>query len=221
MARIFLRMGPLLLAIAIGGCATTESVEPREAAATSVAELHESLVTVRGQIRETLGSLNALTSATPTELEEAFQQYAADVDRVSEGAEQVEEISGEMRAHRDEWLAAWQESHAGVENPELRAVSERRRIEVLERWRSVDQSLTSAREAFRPFIANVRDVQQVVDNDLTPEGVSIVARTEAVQNANREGTRAARALGIAIAELEALQRRQPEDEIIGQRDTGD
>jgi hypothetical protein len=210
MAAIFRSMA-LLFVLTVASCATNDTVDRRTAASTSVDDLHESLLAVRGDIHQTLDALNRMTGATSDELEQAYEQYSEQVERVTAQAERVEAISDEMREHRDAWLAEWQESHARVENPELRALSERRRIEMLERWQSVDQSVAAAREALRPFVANVSDINNVVANDLTPGGVAAVARTQAAQNANREGTRAARALGAATAELQALQHEESEE----------
>jgi murein L,D-transpeptidase YcbB/YkuD len=116
----------------------------------------------------------------------------------------VDKESRQMQRRSDEWLSGWQKSQAGVNNPELKALSERRSAQTLERFQSIDGSLAAARKAFAPFIANLQDVKKVVGNDLTPKGVAGVASTAVVQNANQSGAAAARALDVTIADLQVL-----------------
>jgi hypothetical protein len=206
-------IGVLAFAVSIAGCGTPARtpVDRQEAAATSLVELHESLVAARGQIGETLESLRTLAMARPDELHDAYQQYAEEADQVAHEAEAVDEIALQMREARDEWLQGWQASHANIANPELRAISERRRVEALERWQTVDRTLADARSALTQFVANVQDVKNVVGNDLTPQGVRAVAQTRTVQNAGRHGSTAERALATTIRHVEALMEVQSPD----------
>jgi hypothetical protein len=199
-------IGVLAFAAWVAGCAAPSPtpVDRQEAAASSLIELHESLVSVRGQIGETLESLRTLAMARPDELHDAYDQYAEEADQIAQEAEAVDEIARQMRAARDEWLQGWQESHANITNPELRAMSERRRVQALERWQTVDRTLADARDSLSQFVNNVQDVKHVVGNDLTPQGVRAVAQTRTVQNAGRHGSAAERALAATIRHVEAL-----------------
>lgn len=193
-------VGVIVVAVWVAGCASTP-VERKEA---SLVELRDSMVTIRGQIDKTLASLNGLTSAPPDGLRAAYQQYAKDTDRIAKQAVTVDKESRQMRKRSDEWLVGWQKSQAEVHDPELKALSERRHAQALERIQNIERSLTEAREAFAPFVANLQDVKQVVGNDLTPNGVAAVSGTAVVQNANQSGGAAARALDATISDLEVL-----------------
>ena len=196
-------IGVIVIAVWVAGCASTP-YERREATSGSLVDLRDSMVATRGQIEQTLASLNGLTSAPPDQLRETYKQYAEDTDKIAKQAVTVDEESRQMRSRSKEWLAGWQKSQAEVQDPELKALSESRRAQALERIQNIDRSLAEAREAFAPFVENLQDVKQVVGNDLTPNGVAAVSGTAVVQNANQAGTTAARALDVTIAELEAL-----------------
>lgn len=190
----------VVVAVSVAGCASTP-VERKEA---SLVDLHDSMVAIRGQIDKTLASLNGLTSASPDRLPATYQQFAKDTDKIAEQAATVDEESRQLQTRSAEWLAGWRKSQAEVQDPELKALSERRHAQALERIQNIDRSLAEAREAFAPFVANLQDVKQVVGNDLTPNGVAAVSGTAVVQNANQAGGTAARALDATIADLEVL-----------------
>ncbi|BAU49344.1 hypothetical protein SVA_2796 [Sulfurifustis variabilis] len=190
----------VVVAVSVAGCASTP-VERKEA---SLVDLHDSMVAIRGQIDKTLASLNGLTSASPDRLPATYQQFAKDTDKIAEQAATVDEESRQLQTRSAEWLAGWRKSQAEVQDPELKALSERRHAQALERIQNIDRSLAEAREAFAPFVANLQDVKQVVGNDLTPNGVAAVSGTAVVQNANQAGGAAARALDATIADLEVL-----------------
>jgi len=193
-------VGVIMVAIWVAGCAST----PVERKEKSAVEVRDSMMAIRGQIDKTLASLNGLTSAPPDRLRAAYQQYAKDTDKIAQQAETVDKESHQMRRRSVEWLAGWQKSQLDVHDPELKALSERRHAEALERIQNIERSLAEAREAFTPFVANLQDVKQVVGNDLTPNGVAAVSGTAVVQNANQSGADAARALDATIDDLEVL-----------------
>lgn len=196
-------IGIIVVAFGVAGCASTP-VERKDATSSSLVDLRDSMMATRGQIEKTLTSLNGLTSAPPDRLRAAYQQYAKDTDKIAQQAVTVEKESRQMRSRSQEWLAGWQKSHADVQNPELRALSEGRRAQALERIQNIDRSLAEAREAFAPFVVNLQDVKRVVGNDLTPTGVAAVSDSAVVQNANHNGATTARALDTTIADLQAL-----------------
>jgi len=196
-------IGVIVVAVWVAGCASTP-YERREATSSSLVDLRDSMVVTRGQIEQTLASLNGLTSAPPDQLRDTYKQYAKDTDKIAKQAVTVDKESRQMRSRSKQWLAGWQKSQAEVQDPELKALSESRRAQALERIQNIDRSLAEAREAFAPFVKNLQDVKQVVGNDLTPNGVAAVSETAVVQNANQAGTTAARALDVTIAELDAL-----------------
>ena len=196
-------VGAIVVAVWVAGCASTP-LERREAASSSMVELRDSMVATRGQIEKTMVSLNGLMTAAPDGLRPAYKEYAEDTDKIAQQAVTVDKESRQLRQRNDEWLAGWQKSHADVQGPELKALSERRRAQALERIQNIDRSLAEAREAFAPFVSNLQDVKKVVGNDLTPNGVAAVAGTAVVQNANQSGAAVARALAVTIVDLQVL-----------------
>src|SRR5689334_12140176 len=71
------RLGALVLAVLIAGCASTP-LQRQDATSSSLVDLRDSMIATRGQIQQTLASLDALTNASPDHLRAAYQKYAND-----------------------------------------------------------------------------------------------------------------------------------------------
>lgn len=200
MSRIaVLALGMMLLA----GCATSP-VERQQSVTDSLTDVKNDMTAARTQLNSTIASLNSLVQADPNHLVDAYQQYASDVSALNRRAEDIRESRGEMREHRDDWLAEWSESFENVQNRELKQVSEERRGQIASRFNDIATSLDQANDSLRPLLHNLDDVRQVVGNDLTERGVSAVAGTSVVNNAYSRGTEINNILNDAIDNVEGL-----------------
>jgi chromosome segregation ATPase len=195
--------GIILIVVVIVGCANTP-VERQDKTAQSLADLRDSMKETRAQIDKTLASLNTLQRASEGQLREAYTPFAKDVDTMAKQAATLDKESSQMKRRSEAWLAAWKDTYGEVKNAELKELTDKRREQVLLNFYQIDGSLAAAREAFAPFIANLQDVKKVIGIDLTPQNVAAVSNTAVVQNANQNGAAAARALDVAITDLQAL-----------------
>lgn len=196
-------VGLVLIAMGVTGCSSTP-VERQEATAQSLADVRDAMKATRTQIDKTLASLNALLVAPETQLRDAYTQFAKDVDSMAKQASVVTSESSQMRRRSDAWLATWKQTYGEVKDPELKAVTDRRREQVMLNFSKIDGSLAAARDAFAPFIANLQDVKKVIGVDLTPQAIAAVSKTAVVQNATESGAAAGRAMGVAVVDIEAL-----------------
>lgn len=196
-------IGIIVIGIFMASCVTTP-VERQEATTQSLTELREAMKATRAQIDRTLASLDALLSVPEAQLRDAYLQFAKDVDTITKQAALLDKESRQMKRRSEAWLSAWKETYGEVKNPELKALTEQRREQVLSRFYALDGSLAAAREAFRPFLANLQDVRKVIGIDLTPQSIAAVSSTAVVQNATQNGVAAAGALEVAITDLRSL-----------------
>lgn len=87
------------------------------------------------------------------------------------------------------YLAQWQRDASNVSDPELRALSEQRRDEIVRSSQTMRSTVTEAAGGFEAFLRDINDIRKVMGNDLTATGQSDVRRTEVAQNARTEGAR--------------------------------
>lgn len=193
----------VLLLYALAGCSTSP-VERKENVTRSVADLRSELLKTRGQIDQTLNSLQQLVVASPSSIGQAYKQYAQDVEGLKQQARQMQRDSAEMRAQSERWLATWQKSQRDIQNAELKRISEQRRNEVAARFQNINAAYDQAQAAFTAFLKNLDDVKTAVGNDLTPQGVALVAGTRIVENANANGGQVKQIIDRAINEFDGL-----------------
>lgn len=204
MKRISATVGVVvLLAYALAACSTS-SVERKENVTRSVADLRSELLATRGQIDQTLNSLQQLMIASPSSIGQAYQQYAQFVETLKRQARQMQRDAAEMRAQSDRWLMAWEKSQRDIQNAELKRVSEQRRNEVTARFQNINAAYDQAQAAFTAFLKNLDDIKTAVGNDLTPKGVAMIASTRVVENANVNGAQVKQIIDRAINEFDGL-----------------
>ncbi len=74
-------------------------------------------------------------------------------------------------------------------DPELRALSEQRREEIVRSSQNMRSTVTEAAGSFDAFLRDINDIKKVMGNDLTATGQTDVRRTTVAQTARSEGTR--------------------------------
>jgi DNA repair exonuclease SbcCD ATPase subunit len=173
-------------ALASAACSNNPIVHKQDTAQ-SARDVSNDLRATEDQIDATLASLDNLMSAQPTELNDAFKRYSADVDKMRAQSKRVDAAAAGLRKDAQTYLANWEASHSKIQNDELRATSERRRQTVMNRYESLQTSYDHTHTALDAFTRNLEDVRTAVQNDLTARGVQAVAQTNVVQNAHTSG----------------------------------
>lgn len=205
MNRVSYLMVSVVVVLVAAGCASTP-VQRQENVEESLSDVKQDLIQTRTQLDKTLESLTALVNSSADDIKKSYTQYASDVNALKRQAADLQKSRDRLRARRENWLTAWQDSYKNIQNPELKSVSEERRSEVVTRFDEIGSLYASAADAFIPLLRDLDDVRMVVGNDLSPRGVSAVAGTDVVQNASMEGKAVEEHLDDAIDEFDNLQR---------------
>jgi DNA repair exonuclease SbcCD ATPase subunit len=174
-------------ALATAACSNNPIVHKQDTAQ-SARDVSNDLRATENQIDATLASLDNLMSAQPSDLNQAFKRYSADVDKMRAQSKRVDEAAAGLRKDAQNYLANWEASHSKIQNDELRATSEQRRQTVMNRFESLQTTYDHTRTSLEAFTRNLEDVRTAVQNDLTARGVQAVAQTNVVQNAHTSGT---------------------------------
>jgi DNA repair exonuclease SbcCD ATPase subunit len=173
-------------ALATAACSNNPIVRKQDTAQ-SARDVSNDIRTTENQIDATLASLDNLMSAQPSDLNEAFKRYSADVDKMRAQSKQVDAAAAGLRKDAQTYLTNWEASHSKIQNDELRATSEQRRQTVMNRYNALQTSYADTHTSLEAFTRNLEDVRTAVQNDLTPRGVQAVSQTDVVQNAHKNG----------------------------------
>ncbi|HKQ98308.1 MAG TPA: DUF2959 family protein [Candidatus Polarisedimenticolia bacterium] len=196
-------LAPLVLAVP--AMALAAAPDKAEKVASKMLGLDKAITTIGNQIDLTLKSMNALT-ATEGDLVAKYKTFSDNVTKLEKGVSKAKSAAESAKSQREAYLAQWKDTQDKIQNPELKAASESRRAELEPKIEAIKSSLTSARDEFQPFMADLKDLTLFLGNQLNPGGVTAASALFAKCNASGEkvksdlssGSAAVRDLAAAI-----------------------
>jgi hypothetical protein len=114
----------------------------------------------------------------------------------------VDKKAKEMRDRAEAYFAEWDKGMTNITNPDLRETSESRRADVSAAFDQVADSLKRSKDAFDPFLSDLKDIEQVLSLDLTMGGIEAVQKISKSAIAHGEDLRAA--LSDAAGDIRGL-----------------
>ena len=178
----------VLAMFTFAACATS-TPDRAVKAASSLQVMQDNSSRARAQIDTVLSSLDVLMEAPADRLRETYDRYDRDVKQMNEYADDMRENDADLRKNGNTYLAQWQRDASNVSDPELRALSEQRRAEIVRSSQDMRSTVTEAAGSFEAFLRDINDIKKVMGNDLTATGQSDVRRTTVAQTARSEGAR--------------------------------
>jgi hypothetical protein len=152
------------------GCATTGM----DRATTTT----NSMQTVEGdykqaslQIDTTRASLEELIKPDQTDTKKAYDAYTANVVKMEKSGKQLDTHTEKMRVKGNDYFAEWENSYT---NPEIRELSERRRIEIREGYVKISEASIGVKGALKSYLTDIGEIQKYLSNDLTPQGIESI-----------------------------------------------
>lgn len=179
----------VLAMFTFAACATS-TPDHAVKAASSLQVMQDNSSKARAQIDTVLSSLDQLMEAPADRLRETYDRYDKDVKQMNEYADNMRENDADLRKNGNTYLASWQHDASNVSDPELRALSEQRRAEIVRSSQDMRSTVTEAAGSFDAFLRNLNDIKKVMGNDLTATGQADVRRTTVAQNARSDGAHA-------------------------------
>jgi Protein of unknown function (DUF2959) len=164
----------LALAAAIATLAGCKSGN-YEAGASTAAGLTESAdkaAAGKAKIDAALTSLNDLINNPQGDLVPRFKQFNTAVNDLEATAKNVSGNVASMRGQGKEYFAKWDEQLATIKNEDIKARSAERKNEVQTKFTDIKKTYEETAMAFKPFMAELKDVQSALSTDLTPGGVA-------------------------------------------------
>jgi hypothetical protein len=176
----------------ISGCSSSGYAKGDKTAA-NIRKAANQIALLNKDIERALGSLSDLVNNPQPELKPQFKRFSADVKRVEASAEHIYAARQSMADKGKAFFEHWDNQLAEINNEDIRSRSQSRRDEVAAKLLQIKVRYEDAARTFKPFIADLREVQRFLSLDLTPDGVS----------AAREPLR--KAMSDAIPVIESVQ----------------
>jgi hypothetical protein len=155
----------------LGACKTTPTYRQADRTGDRIHDYREAAQTLQRSIDEAMESLEALYQRAHLEPRKNFRAFSSAVNSVERSNENALRRADAMRAESRNYFEQWQRDIAAMRNMEARQLAEERKAEQEQAFRDVSQITVEARDQLRPWLANVRDLESLLGNDLTVAGI--------------------------------------------------
>jgi Skp family chaperone for outer membrane proteins len=201
----FLRLNLLFVAAVLTtltSCATRDAASNPPEPKNGIAEYGEIVAASQkalGAVLQSLEQVGAQTQSCPPKLCAAF---ARQVQGLEVESIRVRARSQAILARGDAYFEHWQENLLRLKDPRVRELAEQHRPELQQHFASIKGLAQNTREAFKPFLANLRSLQGGLDSD--PARVQTDATKGLIQTTKEKGRQVEQLLASIAGELKAM-----------------
>jgi len=186
------------------GCATT-GIDRAEKTTDSMQAVEADYLKASEQIDLTREALENLIKPQQSDLRKSYNAYAKNVEKMEKLGNQLDRHSEKMRARGNEYFAEWESSYT---NPELRELSERRRIEMREVYAKIPEASIGVKGALKAYLTDIKEIQMYLSYDLTPVGIEAIRPT--AQKALVDGENVKEAIKPVLAAINLVKTEMPQ-----------
>ena len=172
--------------------------------ATSIKDTRIEADQSRKQLATTLSALTALTKQQKGDLRPAYDAFAAEVPKTEAAAAATRARVASMQGEGMKYFDDWQKTITGINDESLRKKSQQRLDAVKKSYAKTIDEFKDAADLFKPFLADLGDIEKVLSTDLTSRGVKSVSSN--VNSANSDYKKLDRTMNDALEEMQKMEK---------------
>lgn len=177
--KIMLRSTALCFALFLplvwaGGCAKKTGMERSAQTSNTMQTVQNDYQQALAQVDATNASLNALLTAEPAGLKNAFEAYSDNSAKMDDKGKVLMKHSEKMSAQGREYFDEWRKEGNSYTNPDIQKLSEERRARLTEVYDKIAASGAGVKGALTAYLSDINQIQTYLSNDLTPKGVTSI-----------------------------------------------
>ncbi len=164
-----------MLALA-AGCQTDPGRDRSKATVNTIQGTRAEMAAGIGEIEAVQATLIAFQNAAGDQ-SKLYDTYKKQVAAVEARGTRVAAEADNMSRRSQEYRDAWREEAGQISDPALREAAQARAATVNDRFQGIFEKYRTAKDAYRPFVTQLKDVQKYLSNDLTAAGVKAATPT--------------------------------------------
>jgi hypothetical protein len=168
----------------------------------SIAEFRDEILNVKKEVDATVVALDKIVTTATTDPRKAYKEFEKAVPRVDDAAKSAKKRAEDMKAKGLEYFKDWEKELAQVNNPEIRRLAEERKAKLQATFGSIKVFMEPVRDQFDPWLADLKDMQKYLSNDLSIGGID--AGKELIGKAKTSGREVQQSIDKVIAELNTI-----------------
>ena len=193
---------PITLAVALLGCASTETASKAPTPQQDFQTYRQLVVSGIAQVDAALRALDNLSAQANRDARPAYEAFAEAVRRLEVDSIKVREHTQAMRTRGDAYFEHWEEWLAGVNNEGVRQRAAEHRAEMKQSFEAVRAASQQVREGFRPFLTELQKLCAVLDQE--PTLAHIDAQKSLILAADEKGKQVQQSLERILAEMNTM-----------------
>lgn len=154
----------------LSGCATT-GMDRSVKTSNSIREVDKEIRKMIVQIDVTAASLDSLVTPGNPNLKKSFNSYSDNLAKLDSEGKRVLKRIDQMKSRSNEYFAEWEKQGDTFTNPDIRALSEERRIKLAGIYAQVPASASGIKGTYQEYLTDLKEIQKFLSNDLTPKGI--------------------------------------------------
>jgi DNA-binding XRE family transcriptional regulator len=176
----------------------------QEQLTTSMKEVRLEADRTRDQLATTLAALTTLTKQEKGDLRPAYEAFTAEIPKTDAAATATRTRVDWMQGDGMKYFEDWQQTINSINGESLRKKSQKRLDTVKKSYAKVTAEFKEAAEKFKPFLADLGDIQKVLSTDLTASGVKGLRSTVSSANSNYKNLN--RKINSALEEMKEMEK---------------
>jgi len=169
---------------------------------TDIADFRDEIVDVKKAVDATISALDKIVAQATVDPRKAFKEFDKSVPKIDGEAAKAKKRAEDMKARGKEYFDKWEKDLAGVNDPDIRKLAEERRNKLQATFAKIKTSMEPARDQFNSWLAQLKDLQKYLSQDLTIGGID--AAKELIGKSKKEGVAVQQMLDTVIAELNTV-----------------
>jgi hypothetical protein len=158
----------------LGACAST-GVQRQDVATASLDQVRSELAAGAEQVEKTDAALVSLRESE--DLAASYKAYSSELSRLEKQASKVRQRRAAMQARLGDHVARWQDDLEVISSETARRASTERAASLKLAAGNLENALNRAKEAYEPYLSNLRDIELILANDLSRRGVEGLEET--------------------------------------------
>jgi ABC-type transporter Mla subunit MlaD len=158
---------------AVAGC-VSKSYDKGAATSTALQQSADAVAQTSTKVNDLLAALNNLTFKSQGDLRNQYDAFVSAAKNLNEQTDRLDAKVIQMRNAAASFTESWSNQLAAIQSPELRQRSAERMNEIAAKLKDADASYEGVKNSFKPFMADIKDIQTYLGTDLTAGGLNTI-----------------------------------------------
>jgi uncharacterized protein YoxC len=186
----------------VAGCASSRGYKQADKTGDSINTVRNDIANVKTAVDSSMKALDTLAASASTDPRQPYEAFAKSVDKVEAAGTTAKKDADTMRERAKAYFDQWDAQLATVQSEDIKNLAQQRKAKLQETFDKIKDASQGAKDAYPPFLANLKDLRTALGTDLTPQGIE--AAKDIFAKTKSAGTDLQQSLDKLIGEMNSV-----------------